>query len=376
MALHFETFSQVEAIDKQLWNRMAAWASPMMEWEYFNALEKSDSVSLERGYRPSHLVAYSDERPIAIAPLYERDRAWVEFGDGGLIEFLSELTGLPYQRGLVGTIPFTPVPGYEFLHDNSIDGYEAYTILLNYIDFLCHSRQLSTSRIYFVSLASPNLHAALSKQGYVCLKSQYCLWLNRNFQTFDDYLKSFKSSRRTKIKRELRTVRDMGIDIRMIDAAEVTDELYNDMYELYVRTWLKHMGPQVRPFLNRTFFRLLDETFRHRNSFSVASRSGERIALALFYHKLNNIYGRYWGCFEEAPFLHFATCYYYPIQYAVEHSVRMMDPGFGGEHKLIRGYEIVPVYHYIKFYGERERRMADALLSQLQRDPESGCHRI
>jgi len=85
MALRFETFSRVEDIDKALWNELATSASPMMEWEYFNALEKSNSVSAERGYRPCHLVAYSDGEPVAMAPLYERDRAWVEFGDGGLI---------------------------------------------------------------------------------------------------------------------------------------------------------------------------------------------------------------------------------------------------------------------------------------------------
>ena len=61
-------------------------ASPMMEWEYFYALEKSRSVSDQKGYYPCHLVAYNDHEPIALAPLYERDRAWVEFGDGGLLE--------------------------------------------------------------------------------------------------------------------------------------------------------------------------------------------------------------------------------------------------------------------------------------------------
>lgn len=376
MTLRFETFPHVEAIDKGLWNEMAAEASPMMEWEYFNALEKSNSVSVERGYRPCHVVAYEEEEPVAVAPLYERDRAWVEFGDGGLIEFLSELTGLPYQHGLVGTIPFTPVPGYQFLHRASMDPTQAYTLLLNYIDFMCQSRHLVTSRIYFVSLDAPQLHTALSQSGYVCFKSPYCLWMNRDYRTFQDYLKSFKSSRRTKIKRELRTIAEQGIDVRMIDAVEAPADFYDDLHKLYVGTWIKHMGGGIRPFLNKEFFQLLEETFRHRNSFSIASRSGQKIGMALFYHKLNNLYGRYWGCFEEVPFLHFATCYYHPIRYAIKNGIRMMDPGFGGEHKLIRGYETVPIHHYIKFYGERERRMADAVLSQLEVDPEDGCHLI
>ena len=43
-----------------------------------------------------------------------------------------------------------------------------------------------------------------------------------------------------------------------------------------------------------------------------------------------------------------------------------MDPGFGGEHKLIRGYEVVPVYHYIKFHGDRPRRVAAGIFQQMR----------
>lgn len=376
MAFRFETYSQVAVIDRSLWNEMAKWASPMMEWEYFHALESSKSVSMERGYRPCHLVAYSDGEPVGIAPLYERDRAWVEFGDGGLIELLSEITGFPYQFGIVGSIPFTPVPCYQFLHSATIDPFQACTMLLNYIDFLCHSRQLATARIYFVSEASPPLHAALSQAGYICLRGQYYLWMNRGFSTFEDYLRTFKSSRRTKIRREIRTIRELGIKVRMIDAVEVPATYYEDIYKLYIETWIKHMGPEIRPFLNASFFHILEKSYRHRNCFCVASRSDLPVGMALFYHKLNTLFGRYWGCFEEIPFLHFTTCYYHPIRYAIERGIHTVDPGFGGEHKLIRGHEIVPIYHYIKFYGERERRMALTVLGQLHRDSESGQRRI
>jgi uncharacterized protein len=115
MAIHFRTFSAASDIDPNVWNDLAVSASPLMEWEYFHALEVSGAVSKERGYRPSHLVAYSpDNLPIGLAPLYERDRAWVEFGDGGLIEFLTEFTAgrhapLHPRSGL----PVPPSPGHR-----------------------------------------------------------------------------------------------------------------------------------------------------------------------------------------------------------------------------------------------------------------------
>jgi uncharacterized protein len=366
MAIHFRTFPGAAAIDPDVWNDLAVSASPLMEWEYYHALEASGAVSEERGYRPTHLVAYSaDNLPIGLVPLYERDRAWVEFGDGGLIEFLTEFTGLPFNRGLVGTLPFTPVPGYQFLHRPDIDADLVTRLLLQYIDHLCVTKNLATARIYFVDPTIPQLHSTLLQQGYVALRSTYYLWFNHEYRGFEDYLRSFKSSRRTKIKRELRSVDELGIDIEMIDGMRAPDALYDDIYDMYLRTWIKHMGPGIRPFLNQGFFDLLGQSFRHRCCFSVARSGPERFGLALFYHKDRALYGRYWGCYREVPFLHFATCYYHPIAYAIRHGYKVMDPGFGGDHKLIRGYETVPVYHYVKFYGERQRRVALSVLKQM-----------
>jgi len=365
MTVRFKTLSSVEAVGREEWNQLAAPASPMMEWEYFYALEKSGAVSDERGYYPCHLVAYNEREPIALAPLFQRDRAWVEFGDGGLIELLSEMTGIPYNLGLVGTIPFTPVPGYQFLHRPTLDPVEASRLLLDHIDFYCNSRKLSTSRIYFVSPSAPHLDALLREQGYLRLKTEYSLWFNHDYTSFEDYLRSLKSSRRTKIRRELRDIRERGIDIRMVPGENAPAKYYDLVYELYRRTWTKHMGSRINPFLNKAFFQLLAAGFRHRSTFAVASQNHHSVAMALFYHKSGSLYGRYWGCFEEIPFLHFATCYYRPIAYAIEHGVALMDPGFGGEHKLLRGYEVVPANHYLKFYGERQRRVAYSILTQM-----------
>lgn len=366
MSISFRVFSSAEAVGRDVWNSMALNAGPMAEWEYFYSLEKSGSVSEERGYRPCHLAAYAGNIPVALAPLYERDRAWVEFGDGGLIEFLTEVTGLPFHLGLVGSIPYTPAPGYEFLHRPDVDPALTDKMLLDYIDYMCMNRKFLTSRIYFVSMGSPHLHSLLRQQGYISLKSEYYLWFNRGYGDFGDYLQSFRSSRRTKIKRELRTIREQGIQLSVVDGKDAPAAYFDGIHQLYLRTWAKHMGLRVLPFLNGTFFELLGRHFRHRIFFSLASQMGENIGMALFYHKAKSIFGRYWGCFEEVPFLHFATCYYHPIQYAIEHGVESMDPGFGGEHKLIRGYEIVPVYHYIKFHGERPRRMAVSVLQQMR----------
>jgi predicted N-acyltransferase len=366
MAVHFRTFSSVELIAEEEWNRLAVDASPMMEWEYFFALEKSGSVCEEMGYRPRHLMAYDDRQPFALAPLYERNRAWVEFGDRGLVEFLTEMTGIPFNHGLVGTIPFTPVPGYRFLYSKAVNPLHASKMLLDYMDFYCESHNLSTCRLYFISPSNLQLDAVLREKGYLRLRTEYSRWFNNNYTDFEDYLRSFRSSRRTKIRRELREMRKRGIHITMVSGEEAPSEYYGNFRTAYERTWLKHMGNRIRPFLNETFFRLLGENFRNRTTFAVASQGSQKIGMALFYRKSDTLYGRYWGCFEDIPFLHFATCYYRPIEYAIDQGIAHMDPGFGGDHKLFRGYQIIPVHHYLKFYGERQRRVAFTILNKIR----------
>jgi len=365
MERRLKIVSSVEEIPRKEWNALAVQSSPIMDWEYLQALEKSGSVSSERGFRPAHLAVYDGADLIAIAPFFQRDRAWVEFGDGGLIEFLTELTGLPFNSGLVGSIPFTPIPGYDFLHSPNAEAQPIFGEMLEKIDQLCRERMLSTSRIYFVAPES-SLHSLLVQNGYVGLKGSYLLWFNRGYKTFDEYLATFRSPRRTKIKREWRTIREQGIKLEMIPGADASDADFEDMHMLYRHTWMKHMGPGIRPFLNESFFKMLSVNYRHRTSLAVASLNGRRLAMSLFYQKNGMLYGRYWGCFREIPFLHFTTCYYFPISYAIENGIKMIDPGFGGEHKLIRGFESASVAHYIKFHDEKQRRIANAVFDQMR----------
>ena len=366
MAIHFETLSSVEQIEKEVWNSLAETAAPMMEWEYFLCLEKSGVASPSNGYWAQHVVACIDGDPVAIAPLYERNRASVEFGDGGLIQFLSDATGLPYYLGLSGLIPFTPVPGYQFLCHKDLDYIKLTRNLLEYVDYLCHTNNFLTSRLCFLQPPDPRVHQLLMEKGYICIKSEHCMWFNQGYRSFDDYLGTFRSDRRHKIRRELRDIEKQGIEVKIIKGSQVTSEHYVEMYELYTNTWRKHMGPHIRPFLNKTFFQLLGKHFSHRCIFSIASREGRRLGMAIFYAKGARLYGRYWGSFVRIPFLHFATCYYYPIMYAIDEKIEIVDPGFGGVHKIYRGFQVTQASHYVKFQGADSSALAHAIIAKLR----------
>src|SRR3546814_10219361 len=60
-----------------------------------------------------------------------------------------------------------------------------------------------------------------------------------------------------------------------------------------------------RPYLTRACFSLLVERMADRMLLILALRDGRAIAGALNMIGPQTLYGRYWGCVEDVPFLHF-----------------------------------------------------------------------
>jgi len=94
------------------------------------------------------------------------------------------------------------------------------------------------------------------------------------------------------------------------------------------------------------------------------------VAGALNFIGRDTLFGRYWGCVEDHPCLHFELCYYQAIDWAIAHGLSRVEAGAQGEHKLARGYLPTPVHslHYIadpafrgavSRYLDQERRAVD-----------------
>jgi uncharacterized protein len=107
-----------------------------------------------------------------------------------------------------------------------------------------------------------------------------------------------------------------------------------------------------------------------------AYRNGQPIAGALNMIGADTLFGRYWGCREDHPCLHFEVCYYQAIDYAIAHGLQHVEAGAQGPHKLARGYEPAATWsaHYIAHPGlrsaiadfvEREATQVDAEMEYL-----------
>src|SRR3546814_8483127 len=103
---------------------------------------------------------------------------------------------------------------------------------------------------------------------------------------------------------------------------------------------------------------MLGETMADKVLLMLASRDGKPIAGALNLIGADTLYGRYWGCTEDVPFLHFELCYYQAIDYAIAHGLKHVEAGAQGAHKLARGYRPAPTWsaHYIVHPDFRDRK--------------------
>ena len=104
------------------------------------------------------------------------------------------------------------------------------------------------------------------------------------------------------------------------------------------------------PYLTRRFFSLINDTLADRTLLVMCKRNGRYIAGALNFIGDDALYGRNWGCIEDHRFLHFETCYYQAIDFAIANGLARVEAGAQGPHKLVRGYLPQATYsaHWIR----------------------------
>src|SRR3546814_14348362 len=103
--------------------------------------------------------------------------------------------------------------------------------------------------------------------------------------------------------------------------------------------WLFYQDTGARkwghPYLTREAFDLIGEHMAERIILLIAYDAEERpVAGALHFLGADTLYGRYWGCLVEIPYLHFELCYYRAIDIAIERGLSRVAAGAQARHKL------------------------------------------
>jgi len=342
--------TDLSSVRKNDWDALAEpLAYPFLEWDWLRTLELSQSTSAETGWLPHHLTVWRGQRLIAAAPLYVKGHSAGEFVFDHVWADVAGRLQTDYYPKLVGMSPFTPMIGYRFLMAPDADQPRVTGLMIAEIERLCRRNGLSGVSFLFVD---PMWRRQMRALGFQEWRHVSFAWVNRGFQEFGDYLAAFNANQRRNIKRERAALRRRGLNLEVFDADRIPPALIPQMYAFYERTNAK-FGPWGCHYLTRPFFEMIGERFLRRLVVVAAFAGPDRqspVAMALLVRKKDRLYGRYWGCAEDFPMLHFNACYYTPIEWAIRNGITRFDPGAGGVHKVRRGFAAVPNYSLHRFW--------------------------
>jgi hypothetical protein len=347
-------------IGREAWNACAnpegsADPHPFTRYEFFAACEESGSATIETGWQPCHLTIEDGDTVRGLMPLYAKTHSQGEYVfDHGWAEAFARAGGEYYPK-LQASVPFTPVTGRRLLASRE----ETRNALL--AASATAVTELNTSSLHITFLTEPEWKAA-GALGYLLRTDQQFHWENRGYKSFDEFLGELSSSKRKNLRKERAAVFAAGVEFDWLSGAEITEAHWDVFFEFYMDTGGRKWG---RPYLTREFFSRIGSSMGEQVVLILARRNGRYIAGALNLMGEGTLFGRNWGCTEFIPFLHFETCYYQAIEFAIARGLSRVEAGAQGEHKLLRGYMPVSTYsaHFIAHSGLR-RAVADYLVRE------------
>jgi len=352
--VEIQILTSLSQIDAQEWDACAQAAAdtraedPFTTHRFLSALENSGSVGDGTGWQPHYLVARLDGMAIAVAPMYGKSHSQGEYIFDHSWAHGYERAGGQYYPKLQIAVPFTPVTGRRFLTRTGYDEVGQSALVQGAVQ-VAVDNQLSSIHITFCTAGEA---AAGVEMGLLQRATQQFHWVNQGYRDFDDFLGSLSSRKRKAIRKERRRANDFGGEIELLTGDDIRPEHWAAFWHFYQDTGARKWGT---PYLTRDFFNIAQETMRDDILLVMAQRDGKYVAGALNFIGKSSIYGRYWGCVEDHPYLHFELCYYRAIDFAIEQGLARIEAGAQGEHKLARGYLPVETYslHWIADTGFR-----------------------
>ncbi len=352
-------------LDAQAWDALLARQdapTPFMRHAYLLAMHASRSAVADSGWDACFLALFDGDELAAAMPVYAKSHSYGEYVFDWAWADAHERHGLAYYPKLLCAVPFTPVPGDRILARDA----PCRALMLRALRDTAANAGLSSAHLLFISEAD---EAAARAQGWLIRDAVQFHWCNRQpvpYSDFADFLASLQREKRKKIQQERKKVSQAGVHFTSYGGTEIDDALWSFFHRCYTLTYRAHRST---PYLTRDFFRRMAQTMPQAWRLFVAWRGEEPIAASLVAidEPGRVAYGRYWGCVEHVPCLHFEACYYQPLQWCIEQGFARFEGGAQGEHKMARG--LLPVRtasaHWLA-HPAFERAIADYLAREGQ----------
>jgi uncharacterized protein len=338
MADRIRTVTSISDIPAAVWDNLAnpvgQTFNPLVSHAFLKALEDSRSVGGKTGWLPQHLVLEQGDEITGVVPCYLKSHSMGEYVFDHAFADAFHRAGGNYYPKLQVSVPFTPVTGPRLLAATP----DRKAILAEGLK--AAARQLEASSVHLTFVQEADWHL-LGQLDFLQRQDIQFHWQNNSYATFDAFLANLSSNKRKNIRKERRAVSDNGITFEQATGEGLRPEHWDNFFRFYMDTGSRKWG---KPYLTRDFFTRIHDTMSQNVLLVLAKREGRIIAGALNFIGSETLYGRNWGCSEDHPFLHFETCYYQAIDFAIARGMKVVEAGAQGEHKLARGYLPVKTY--------------------------------
>jgi predicted N-acyltransferase len=333
-------------------------ADPFTTYRFLKALEDSGSVGPGTGWQPRYLTVHHGGQIVAVAPLYAKGHSQGEYIFDHNWAHAFESAGGRYYPKLQIAVPFTPATGRRLLVHPGFEEIGQAALIQGAVQVAAEN-ELSSLHITFCTEDEAD---AAREMGLMVRSSQQFHWQNKGYDGFDGFLAELSSRKRKNIRKERKQANAFGGRIHELTGQDIKPEHWDAFWEFYQDTGARKWG---MPYLTRDFFDRVHETMRDDVLLILAERDGRWVAGALNFIGRDVLYGRYWGCSEHHPCLHFELCYYRAIEFAINAGMKRVEAGAQGEHKLARGYLPTQTYsiHWIA-----ERGFAEAVSRYIEEE--------
>lgn len=186
------------------------------------------------------------------------------------------------------------------------------------------------------------------------------------FKDFEEYLKTLSSANRYDLRRKFRKV-DGRVAISLEIVVDLKDDTLQDVYRLYLGMVNKHdMGFELLPI---EFFKSISKNMPEHTKFFLWRIEDKLVAFLLCFVSDDLFMDYYLG-------LDYSVAYKYhlyfikfrdTLNWCIKHGIKKYDMGFTGyEPKRRLGFELVPLYLYVKLRNRMLRPVFDLVCQFLK----------
>ena len=284
----------VGSLDASSWDALAG-GNPFVSHAFLTALEDSRSVGRGTGWTPAPIVIEDAHGALLAAlPSYAKSHSQGEYVFDYAWADAWQRAGGDYYPKLQIAAPFTPATGPRLLFSDP----SLAAPLLRTAETLCDRHGLSSAHATFVE---PDQVALFEAAGWLERNDIQFHWQNRGYPSFAAFLDQLASRKRKNLRKE-RDAAQEGVQIRRLRGSEIRPDHWDVFWQFYQDTGARKWGT---PYLTRSAFDLFAERLGDQVLLILAYENDRAIAGALNFIGPSTLYGRYWGCTVDKPFLHF-----------------------------------------------------------------------